>query len=72
MTTVSAPRERLTGPDGRMYEYEPIKGQPGAFYVLYVHVCPVCKVEALSPTGAEGHMYACPLNPTPKTFSGAA
>lgn len=59
--------ERATLPGGQVCEYEPIKGRPGAFRVLWVHRCPECKWEAISPTGGECHEWDCSLNPHPWT-----
>jgi hypothetical protein len=63
--TASAPkcktRKRHAGHDGRLYELEPIKGQKRAWNVLWVHICPSCKWETVSPTGAECHEHGCSL-----------
>jgi hypothetical protein len=66
---MTAPRARETLPDGRVYECEPIKGKPGAFTVLWVHVCPECKYEAISPTEAEFHDDRCSRNRVTRTIA---
>lgn len=65
--TTTRKRKRHVGPDGHLYELEPIKGQKRAWHVLWVHICPECKVEFLSRYVGQGHMDTCSRNPGPFT-----